>query len=117
MVPSGKQIKRHLRFFEVFFYLCGLKLMNKIVDDLEIVEDIAFYQLYRCFSRSLVFIFENIIFGLLFLFYYSFVMAYQITKLHAREVLDSRGNPTVEAEITLSDGTFARAMVPSGAST
>ena len=44
-------------------------------------------------------------------------MAYQITKLHAREVLDSRGNPTVEAEITLSDGTFARAMVPSGAST
>ena len=44
-------------------------------------------------------------------------MAYQIAKLHAREVLDSRGNPTVEAEITLSDGTFARAMVPSGAST
>ena len=44
-------------------------------------------------------------------------MAYQITKLHAREVLDSRGNPTVEAEIILSDGTFARAMVPSGAST
>jgi enolase len=44
-------------------------------------------------------------------------MAYQIAKLHAREVLDSRGNPTVEAEITLADGTFARAMVPSGAST
>ena len=44
-------------------------------------------------------------------------MAYQITKLHAREVLDSRWNPTVEAELTLSDGTFARAMVPSGAST
>ena len=44
-------------------------------------------------------------------------MAYQIAKLHAREVLDSRGNPTVEAEITLSDGIFARAMVPSGAST
>ena len=44
-------------------------------------------------------------------------MSYQIVKLHAREVLDSRGNPTVEAEITLSDGTFARAMVPSGAST
>ena len=44
-------------------------------------------------------------------------MAYQITKLHAREVLDSRGNPTVEAEITLSDGTFARGIVPSGAST
>ena len=44
-------------------------------------------------------------------------MAYQITKLHAREVLDSRGNPTVEAEITLSDGIFARGMVPSGAST
>ncbi len=44
-------------------------------------------------------------------------MAYQFTKLHAREVLDSRGNPTVEAEVTLSDSTFARAMVPSGAST
>jgi len=44
-------------------------------------------------------------------------MSYQISKLHSREVLDSRWNPTVEAEITLSDGTFARAMVPSWAST
>ena len=44
-------------------------------------------------------------------------MSYTISKLHAREVLDSRWNPTVEAEITLSDGTFARAMVPSWAST
>ena len=40
-----------------------------------------------------------------------------ITHLHAREILDSRGNPTLEAEITLSDGSFGRAMVPSGAST
>lgn len=40
-----------------------------------------------------------------------------ITDLHAREILDSRGNPTVEVEITLEDGTFARAAVPSGAST
>ena len=40
-----------------------------------------------------------------------------ITKIHAREVLDSRGNPTLEAEITLADGSFGRAMVPSGAST
>jgi enolase len=35
----------------------------------------------------------------------------------AREIIDSRGNPTVEAEITLSDGSFGRALVPSGAST
>src|SRR6187402_3689988 len=41
----------------------------------------------------------------------------QITKIHAREILDSRGNPTLEAEVTLSDGSFGRAMVPSGAST
>ena len=41
----------------------------------------------------------------------------QISKVHAREILDSRGNPTLEAEVTLSDGSFGRAMVPSGAST
>jgi enolase len=41
----------------------------------------------------------------------------QIAKIHAREILDSRGNPTLEAEITLSDGSFGRAAVPSGAST
>ena len=41
----------------------------------------------------------------------------QITKIHAREILDSRGNPTLEAEVTLDDGSFGRAMVPSGAST
>lgn len=40
-----------------------------------------------------------------------------ITDLHAREILDSRGNPTVEVDMTLEDGTFARAAVPSGAST
>jgi enolase len=40
-----------------------------------------------------------------------------IAGLKGREVLDSRGNPTVEAEVWLSDGTRARAMVPSGAST
>ncbi len=40
-----------------------------------------------------------------------------ITQIHAREILDSRGNPTLEAEVTLSDGSFGRAMVPSGAST
>jgi enolase len=40
-----------------------------------------------------------------------------ISKIHAREVLDSRGNPTVEAELTLADGTKGRAIVPSGAST
>jgi enolase len=40
-----------------------------------------------------------------------------ISKIHAREVLDSRGNPTVEAEVTLADGSKGRAIVPSGAST
>jgi enolase len=40
-----------------------------------------------------------------------------IANVHAREILDSRGNPTLEAEVTLSDGSFGRAMVPSGAST
>ncbi|MGO1633280.1 MAG: phosphopyruvate hydratase [Corynebacterium variabile] len=44
-------------------------------------------------------------------------MAALIDALHAREILDSRGNPTVEVEILLDDGTFARAAVPSGAST
>ncbi|MCL1937310.1 MAG: phosphopyruvate hydratase [Candidatus Azobacteroides sp.] len=41
----------------------------------------------------------------------------KITKVEAIEILDSRGNPTVEADLTLEDGTQARAMVPSGAST
>jgi enolase len=41
----------------------------------------------------------------------------QITSIHAREILDSRGNPTLEAEVTLADGSFGRAAVPSGAST
>lgn len=40
-----------------------------------------------------------------------------ITDVYAREILDSRGNPTVEVEVTLEDGTMARAAVPSGAST
>jgi len=44
-------------------------------------------------------------------------MSALITRIHAREILDSRGNPTVEVEITLADGSFARAAVPSGAST
>jgi enolase len=40
-----------------------------------------------------------------------------IASIHARQILDSRGNPTVEVEVTLSDGSFGRAAVPSGAST
>ena len=40
-----------------------------------------------------------------------------IQKISAREILDSRGNPTVEVDVTLADGSFARAAVPSGAST
>jgi enolase len=41
----------------------------------------------------------------------------EITAITGREILDSRGNPTVEAEVTLADGTVGRAAVPSGAST
>lgn len=41
----------------------------------------------------------------------------KITHIHAREILDSRGNPTVEAEVGLEDGSFGRAAIPSGAST
>jgi enolase len=40
-----------------------------------------------------------------------------ITTLHAREILDSRGNPTIEVDAVLDDGSFGRAAVPSGAST
>ena len=41
----------------------------------------------------------------------------QIEKVIGREILDSRGNPTVEAEVTLADGSAARGAAPSGAST
>ncbi len=41
----------------------------------------------------------------------------RISEIRGREILDSRGNPTIEADITLADGSFARAAVPSGAST
>jgi enolase len=44
-------------------------------------------------------------------------MTTKITRIHAREILDSRGNPTLEAEVTLEGGAFGRAAVPSGAST
>ena len=40
-----------------------------------------------------------------------------INDVYAREILDSRGNPTVEVEVTLESGAFGRAQVPSGAST
>ncbi|HXG99946.1 MAG TPA: phosphopyruvate hydratase [Sphingomicrobium sp.] len=40
-----------------------------------------------------------------------------IVDIHARQILDSRGNPTVEVDVTLEDGSFGRAAVPSGAST
>lgn len=47
-----------------------------------------------------------------------FVNSYfEIVDVHAREILDSRGNPTLEVEVTLDDGTVGRADVPSGAST
>jgi len=41
----------------------------------------------------------------------------KITSVHAREILDSRGNPTIEVDVTLDGGAFGRAAVPSGAST
>ena len=41
----------------------------------------------------------------------------KITEIHAREILDSRGNPTVEVDVTLESGALGRAAVPSGAST
>jgi len=44
-------------------------------------------------------------------------MSYTITKIIGRQILDSRGNPTVEADVYLEDGSFGRAAVPSGAST
>lgn len=44
-------------------------------------------------------------------------MESKIEYVHAREILDSRGNPTVEVEVVLEDGAFGRAAVPSGAST
>ena len=40
-----------------------------------------------------------------------------IVAIHAREILDSRGNPTVEVDVLLETGAFGRAAVPSGAST
>lgn len=44
-------------------------------------------------------------------------MSSAIIDMHARQILDSRGNPTVEVEVVLADGSFGRAAVPSGAST
>src|SRR4051812_50094527 len=41
----------------------------------------------------------------------------KIARVHGREILDSRGNPTVEVDVTLAGGAFGRAAVPSGAST
>ena len=44
-------------------------------------------------------------------------MAFRIQHIHARQIIDSRGNPTVEVDVTLHSGAFGRAGVPSGAST
>src|SRR5436305_14730081 len=44
-------------------------------------------------------------------------MSFSIEFIHARQILDSRGNPTVEVDVVLQDGTLGRAAVPSGAST
>ena len=41
----------------------------------------------------------------------------EIVEVHARQVIDSRGNPTVEADVSLAGGAVGRAIVPSGAST
>ena len=42
---------------------------------------------------------------------------FAIEKIHARQIMDSRGNPTIECDVLLSDGSLGRASVPSGAST
>ena len=42
---------------------------------------------------------------------------FEIKKVHARQIMDSRGNPTIECDIELNGGGFGRAAVPSGAST
>jgi len=44
-------------------------------------------------------------------------MSFEITAIHARQVLDSRGNPTLECDVALESGVVGRAAVPSGAST
>ena len=44
-------------------------------------------------------------------------MDYEVESIHARQVLDSRGNPTLECEVLLGEGVMGRAMGPSGAST
>ena len=44
-------------------------------------------------------------------------MSLAIEYIHGRQILDSRGNPTVEVDVVLEDGTLGRAAVPSGAST
>ncbi|HDY65306.1 MAG TPA: phosphopyruvate hydratase, partial [Phycisphaerae bacterium] len=44
-------------------------------------------------------------------------MSTKIKKIRARQILDSRGNPTVEVDVILTDGSGGRAAVPSGAST
>ena len=41
----------------------------------------------------------------------------ELQSIHAREILDSRGNPTLEVDVVLNDGAIGRAAVPSGAST
>jgi len=48
------------------------------------------------------------------IFYFEFM---KIAKLHARQIIDSRATPTIEVDITLDDGSFGRAAIPSGAST
>lgn len=47
----------------------------------------------------------------------STIQTMNIEKVHAREIIDSRGNPTVEVEVTLDSGAAGTASVPSGAST
>lgn len=49
--------------------------------------------------------------------FYKKTLMYKIQNVHAREVLDSRGNPTVEVEVTFDNGIMGRSIVPSGAST
>lgn len=71
------------------------------------------YRTYNLFHRQI----ERHILNACFIKSKGIFIMIAITDLHAREILDSRGNPTVEVDVLLEDGTRGRAAVPSGAST
>ncbi len=73
------------------------------------------YIIFSIYSKNIYFLYFFTIIPASLFFYH--ILMYTISTVHAREVLDSRGNPTVEVDLTLADGSFGRSIVPSGAST